>query len=82
MPYKPHTRRKNAPRARRVASSVPGSTALQESTEYVVEDVSDNADLGGVLSAMHNKGFCIHTVLANLEDNGYTVIAWRFIGGP
>lgn len=79
MAYKPHSQRRNAPRARRVASSVPGSCALQAPTEYVVRSVGCNDELADELTRLHSAGWCIHTILPFDCWGNSIVIAWRFV---
>lgn len=74
------SRRSTVTRSRRVASSAPGSTALQTPTEYGVVGADDNEDLEHVLTELHNKGWCIHSVIPTSPVTGYVVIAWRFKG--
>lgn len=75
-----HARRRSAPRSRRVASSFPGSSALQAPTEYVVVGVRTNAALSDALADLHSRGWCIHTVLSAFASTGFNVVAWRFTG--
>jgi len=74
------SRRSTATRSRRVASSFPGSTALQAPTEYSVLSARSNTELTLMLEALHNEGWCIHSVLPTCPATGYTVISWRFTG--
>lgn len=79
MAYKPHSQRTNAPRAKRVASSVPGSTALQAPAEYVSHRVTDDREMVTLLSMLHSDGYITAAILPAYQSPGYVVFSWRFV---